>query len=319
MAYCSNCGYSNPEAAKFCNECGQKLYKADVEIQSVPAMSNLVGKTCPYCQTPFKEGADVVLCDACGMPHHKECWVANNNSCTTFGCKSVKDVLPDTEQQAETNPFFAAQANASSDNTARQKRKYLLPIALAVAVIAVGFAALNMTNKPSVNTTNKPSINTSGGVVTVDVPKKLSSNIPAGAGGYKWGEDIRNIPGLKVLDGYSNVYSGINNMPRDSFKEYLPPEVEKPKKGSMWSYKYKYIVALIGIDGPHNSEKTRQFLENKYGPPQGRVRHPHNREIIQWMWMNKDTKIVLTRGGSLLISRNKFDAYTKGELIQVDL
>ena len=48
-------------------------------------MSQFIGKTCPYCKTPFKEGDDVVICSVCEMPHHKECWV-ENQECTTFGC-----------------------------------------------------------------------------------------------------------------------------------------------------------------------------------------------------------------------------------------
>jgi hypothetical protein len=44
-----------------------------------------VGKTCPYCQYPIKAGVLVVVCPACGMPHHEDCW-AENHGCTTFGC-----------------------------------------------------------------------------------------------------------------------------------------------------------------------------------------------------------------------------------------
>jgi len=48
-------------------------------------MDTVIGKTCPYCQTPIKPGAPVVVCSACGMPHHTECW-QENGRCTTFGC-----------------------------------------------------------------------------------------------------------------------------------------------------------------------------------------------------------------------------------------
>ncbi len=46
---------------------------------------NFIGKVCPYCQTEFKEGDDIVVCSVCEMPHHKECWI-ENKACTTFGC-----------------------------------------------------------------------------------------------------------------------------------------------------------------------------------------------------------------------------------------
>jgi|GEM_PF-2098672 len=48
-------------------------------------MDTIIGKTCPYCQTPIKPGAPAVVCSACGMPHHTECW-QENGRCTTFGC-----------------------------------------------------------------------------------------------------------------------------------------------------------------------------------------------------------------------------------------
>lgn len=43
------------------------------------------GKICPYCKGEFKEDDEVVICSACEMPHHKECWI-QNQGCTTFGC-----------------------------------------------------------------------------------------------------------------------------------------------------------------------------------------------------------------------------------------
>lgn len=48
-------------------------------------MNEFIGKICPYCKTEFKENDDVVVCSTCDMPHHKDCWIANEG-CTTFGC-----------------------------------------------------------------------------------------------------------------------------------------------------------------------------------------------------------------------------------------
>lgn len=42
-------------------------------------------KTCPYCQSKIKQGADFTVCSNCGTPHHKECW-NENLGCTTYGC-----------------------------------------------------------------------------------------------------------------------------------------------------------------------------------------------------------------------------------------
>lgn len=47
--------------------------------------NDYLNKTCPYCKTKFVPEDEIVLCSACEMPHHKECWV-ENQGCTTFGC-----------------------------------------------------------------------------------------------------------------------------------------------------------------------------------------------------------------------------------------
>lgn len=51
-------------------------------------ISEYLGKTCPYCKTEFKEGEEIVVCSACEMPHHKDCWI-ENQGCTTFGCQGT--------------------------------------------------------------------------------------------------------------------------------------------------------------------------------------------------------------------------------------
>lgn len=46
------------------------------------------GKTCPYCQYPIRNGADIMVCPGCKLTHHRECW-QENGGCTTFACKGV--------------------------------------------------------------------------------------------------------------------------------------------------------------------------------------------------------------------------------------
>ena len=48
-------------------------------------MSDYVNKICPFCKTEIQETDEIVICSACEMPHHKECWI-ENQGCTTFGC-----------------------------------------------------------------------------------------------------------------------------------------------------------------------------------------------------------------------------------------
>ncbi len=43
---------------------------------------------CPYCLTGFNPGDQVVLCPACRMAHHVECWI-ENEGCCSYGCEAA--------------------------------------------------------------------------------------------------------------------------------------------------------------------------------------------------------------------------------------
>lgn len=51
-------------------------------------MNDYVGKPCPYCKSIFLPEDEIVVCRACGVYHHKDCW-GKNQGCTTFGCPGV--------------------------------------------------------------------------------------------------------------------------------------------------------------------------------------------------------------------------------------
>lgn len=90
MARCPQCAlqWTPPPAA--CPRCRRKARARPPRREGARAVA---GKTCPYCQTPF-EGADgVVVCSACRMPHHRDCW-AENGGCTTYGCTATRAASP---------------------------------------------------------------------------------------------------------------------------------------------------------------------------------------------------------------------------------
>jgi hypothetical protein len=43
---------------------------------------SVVGKTCPFCQTPVKTGQEAITGDNCGISHHAECWRENHGRTT---------------------------------------------------------------------------------------------------------------------------------------------------------------------------------------------------------------------------------------------
>ncbi|MCL6629134.1 MAG: hypothetical protein K6U00_06005 [Armatimonadetes bacterium] len=78
-------------------------------MYSQPAGLDIVGKTCPFCQTSIKPGAQVFVCPACDMPHHTECW-NENGGCTTFGCAESPAARSNVGVQPQMQPSQSAHA-----------------------------------------------------------------------------------------------------------------------------------------------------------------------------------------------------------------
>ena len=52
-------------------------------------MENYIGKICPFCKTEITAADAIIVCPACGIPHHAGCW-EENHGCTTFGCSQQR-------------------------------------------------------------------------------------------------------------------------------------------------------------------------------------------------------------------------------------
>lgn len=156
MRYCSECGKETSEDALFCKACGSKLVETqDGQVNFLEekiATVTIIGKNCPYCQTPIKPGAEIKECPACGIVHHLDCWIANGNKCTTFGCDG-KDrvVVPDTASSPATNVNGSSSPQpvvAKNTGKGSNKWKKIAAAAIVVLVIAGGgvYAKFNTTD-----------------------------------------------------------------------------------------------------------------------------------------------------------------------------
>jgi len=76
-------------------------------------LSGVIGKTCPYCQTPIKPGEAVVFCSACSIPHHRECW-NEGRGCTTFGCNGNPAAEPSNRHGRNTIDIDINEFDSSS-------------------------------------------------------------------------------------------------------------------------------------------------------------------------------------------------------------
>lgn len=81
-------------------------------------MNRYVGKICPYCKTIITQTDEIVVCSACEMPHHKNCWV-ENRGCTTFGClgtiqsPNIPEQSPSTAQPIQSQSYAHALQSVS--------------------------------------------------------------------------------------------------------------------------------------------------------------------------------------------------------------
>ena len=71
---------------------------------------------CPFCLSVILPVEDRVVCSACGIPHHRECWRINGR-CTTYGCTGrAVHVAPGTAAPPPERPDAAASAGDADDN-----------------------------------------------------------------------------------------------------------------------------------------------------------------------------------------------------------
>jgi len=58
-------------------------------------------KKCPYCLFPILPSENSVVCSACRVPHHGDCW-HENRRCTTYGCRGGNPISAGSTGQAAT-------------------------------------------------------------------------------------------------------------------------------------------------------------------------------------------------------------------------
>ena len=72
-----------------------KIGKLEISFQDVSrtrisnnSLPDIVGKICPYCQSPFQVGDEIVRCPSCGTLQHTECWEEYGGRCSgPSGCR----------------------------------------------------------------------------------------------------------------------------------------------------------------------------------------------------------------------------------------
>ena len=112
--------------------------------------SPFLGEGCALCKEPFAEGEEIVICPEDGSRHHSDCWRANGNHCTAYGCTGYGDVLPyqarrrrSREQSRVVTQGEAAAPRSKvrampSSSLGCAQTCLIISIAIAIILIAVG-------------------------------------------------------------------------------------------------------------------------------------------------------------------------------------
>lgn len=90
-----------------------------------------VGRSCPYCRFPLKQGVAVERCDACNSLHHEDCW-NEGGGCAVLGCAGAAPTV--AHERPSAAPIGGARPGALRNGVS----PLLLAGLIALAGVAVG-------------------------------------------------------------------------------------------------------------------------------------------------------------------------------------
>jgi len=86
-------------------------------IQITETSPLLHDANCVYCHVDLDLGDHAVVCDSCHSPHHTECWQANYNSCSTFGCNKTDVAILHTAVEVKSTSATKSAAKTTNGLT----------------------------------------------------------------------------------------------------------------------------------------------------------------------------------------------------------
>ena len=97
-------------------------------------MEEYVGKPCNKCGKMLYENDEVIICPACGKPHHVNCWIADQG-CATDGCTEQNPLI---KKQNEINQLLQEQRQEIENLKRKNKRKTTTVICIVLALLVIG-------------------------------------------------------------------------------------------------------------------------------------------------------------------------------------
>jgi hypothetical protein len=110
--------------------------------------SPFLGEACALCKQPLAPGDELIICPEDATRHHSQCWRANGNKCSAYGCRGQGAIAepplppPPTRRgrrvarEAASEPSSKVQTMPSSNFHCAQSC-LLLAIGLAILIFAI--------------------------------------------------------------------------------------------------------------------------------------------------------------------------------------
>lgn len=168
---CPHCAAPVVPGAAFCRSCGTALATAHAPASITPqsperltVSAEMVGRTCPYCRSPLKQGGQAVQCASCHAVHHAECY-RENAGCAVNGCAHAPGAAPPLPPEHQTAVMAAAAP----------------PLTVPPAPSLAGMSGI-----PSPSTLKAPAVPPMAPTLPPSAPYLPQQGVPALQGGRAW-------------------------------------------------------------------------------------------------------------------------------------
>lgn len=264
MRYCDACGKQIPDQAAFCRSCGARLEgsslinRGQFENESF-AVGTSVGKNCPFCQTPIKPGIDTITCPKCEIMHHKDCWIANGNHCTTFGCDGLFTIPSQPLTIKAQGPFSIENIGLPPVNTGRvvnesnNNRKIIITGLIVVLIALAGFSFRSSLFGNETDNTNRNSRNGSSSI----------PNSPASSNNAIAAIDTHIVIKDRIDKNISDIAVRFNQKLNNSRGQFVDPQLKREIQ-EVQKTVYQARTDLQNISVPTVVQPTKQLLSELY-------------------------------------------------------
>jgi hypothetical protein len=114
----------------------------------VDKRSPFLGEACALCKQPLAPGDEIIVCPEDATRHHSQCWRANDNKCSAYGCRGQGAIAeppppPPPRRRRRRQPETAAEpATAEPSSKVRTMPSSSFHCAQSCLLISIGLAIL---------------------------------------------------------------------------------------------------------------------------------------------------------------------------------